>query len=205
MPHEVELKFDLESGDVARVAACPSLASRPASASRHETVYFDTPDGALREAGFSLRIRRSGNSFRQTIKRKRGRAAGFFVRQEWEAEVASFALDRAGLAASPLKKLLEKVAPGDLIPLIRTNIRRTAWLVAWRGGEVEVVLDEGMVTSGKEKAPGHRARARAQAGRPPGSVRSRRGDRPGGAAAPRRPHQGRARLCARAGPARTGR
>lgn len=153
MSHEVELKFDLAPGDVTRVAACPSLASRPAAASRHETVYFDTPGGTLREAGYSLRIRRSGSSFRQTIKRKRGRAAGFFVRQEWEAEVAGFALDRAGLAASPLKKLLEKIAPGDLVPLIRTSIRRTAWLVAWRGCRVEVVLDEGSVASGKEKAP----------------------------------------------------
>lgn len=153
MPHEVELKFDLEPGDVARVAACPSLASRPAATSRHETVYFDTPEGALREAGFSLRIRRAGRGFRQTIKRKRGRAAGFYVRQEWEAEVAGFDLDRAGLAATPLKTLLEKIAPGDLVPLVRTSIRRTAWLVARRGWRVEVVLDQGVVTSGRDKAP----------------------------------------------------
>lgn len=153
MSHEVELKFDLEPGDVARVAACPSLASRPARRERYETVYFDTPDGALRRAGFSLRIRRAGKSFRQTIKRKRGSAAGFFVRQEWEAEVAGFDLDRAGLKATPLKKLLEKVAADALVPLIRTNIRRTIWLVTWQECRAEVVLDEGMVTSGREKAP----------------------------------------------------
>ncbi len=72
MSHEVELKFDLAPGDVERLRACPALAAEPARTAHYETRYFDTGDGALRSAGFSLRIRRVDRRYAQTVKRKRG-------------------------------------------------------------------------------------------------------------------------------------
>ena len=152
MSHEVELKFDLAPGDVERLRACPSLAAEPPRTTRYETRYFDTRDGALRGAGLSLRIRRADGRFVQTVKRKRGSAAGLFVRQEWDRPVAGFGLDRGALKSTPLKRLLGGLKPKTLVSQVRTRFSRSSWVVERRGSRIEVVLDEGVVASGKAEA-----------------------------------------------------
>ncbi|HYN46546.1 MAG TPA: CHAD domain-containing protein [Allosphingosinicella sp.] len=153
MAHEVELKFDVEPGDVALIRGAPALAAAAFEEQAHDTIYFDTKDGALRRSGFSVRVRRSGDLYVQTVKRKRGSSAGLFVRQEWEAEVAGFKLDRKALKSPALYKLLDAIGPKALIPLIRSRFRRTSWQIDHEGSRIEVVLDEGNVASGKEEAP----------------------------------------------------
>lgn len=153
MAREVELKFDVESGGTASVRAAPVLAATPCEERRLQTIYFDSRNGALREAGFSLRVRQTGNRFVQTVKRRRGRAAGFFVRQEWETDVDELRVNWAALAKTPLKALLQNVSEADLVPLIRCSFRRTVWLIDHKGSRIEVVLDEGEVVVGRRKAP----------------------------------------------------
>ena len=153
MANEVELKFDVEAGGAASVRAAPALAATLSEATALETVYFDTSDGALRRAGFSLRVRRSGQRHVQTVKRKRGKAAGLFIRQEWETDVGGLELDHDALRRSPVKKLLESLPADALVPLIRCRFRRTSWLIADKNSRIEVVLDEGQVESGRAKAP----------------------------------------------------
>ena len=153
MAHEVELKFDVEPGGVEAIRAAPILTAAAPDVQMLETVYFDTKDGALRRAGISLRVRRAGGRYIQTAKRKRGPAAGFFVRQEWEAEVAGFAVDRAALKSPAVNKVLETIEPKALKPLIRTRFRRTAWMIEHKSSRIEVVLDEGSVVSGKAETP----------------------------------------------------
>lgn len=153
MPREVELKFDVEPGGVALIRDASVLAAAASEGQAHETIYFDTSDAALRRAGFSLRVRRSGGRFVQTVKRKRGPAAGLFVRQEWERKVAGFALDRGALASTPLKRVLKAKGSLPLVAVMRTRFRRTAWLLDHKGSRIEVVLDEGKVRSGKAEAP----------------------------------------------------
>jgi triphosphatase len=150
MAHEIELKFDLGPGDVERLRACPSLAAEPFKVAAYETRYFDTRDGALRRAGYSLRVRRSNGRFIQTVKRKRSPAAGLFVRKEWDCAVKGFAVDRAALLATPLKRLLGEAR---LVATARTRFTRTAWLIARGGSRIELVLDEGKVTAGKAETP----------------------------------------------------
>jgi inorganic triphosphatase YgiF len=81
---EVELKFDVEPASVAQLRATQILAAVDASSNDSESLYFDTPDGAIRKGGVSLRVRRSGGRNVQTAKRKRGNTAGLFVREEWK-------------------------------------------------------------------------------------------------------------------------
>ena len=166
MAHEVELKFDVEPGGPALARAAPMLAAAPCSEKTFETVYFDTKDGALREAGFSLRVRRAGDRHVQTVKRKRGKSAGLFVRQEWESDVAGLALDRDPLLKTPLKGLLETIAPEALVPLIRANVNRSSWTLDHKGNRIEIVLDEGEVRSGKSRAPICELELELQSGKP---------------------------------------
>ena len=153
MSNEVELKFDVEPASVAQLRATPILAAASARSHDSESLYFDTPEGALRKSGISLRVRRSGGRNVQTAKRKRGNAAGLFVREEWEADVPRFDLDLAAFAPGLVRRLLGKADHGALKPLVRTRFTRTAWQIEHRGSLIEVVLDEGIVGAGRRKTP----------------------------------------------------
>ena len=150
---EVELKFDVEPASAERLRATPILAAAAARRQDSESLYFDTPDGALRNAGISLRVRRSGGRNIQTAKRKRGNNTGLFVREEWEAEVSRFALDLDAFAPGLARRLLGRADRTQLKPLVRTRFTRTTWQIAHRGSLVEVVLDEGMVAAGRRRIP----------------------------------------------------
>jgi inorganic triphosphatase YgiF len=60
MSQEVELKFDIAAADVAALKACAALAGATPEITEAETAYFDTKDGRVRNAGYSLRVRKSG-------------------------------------------------------------------------------------------------------------------------------------------------
>ena len=153
MSDEVELKFDVEPQSVAQLRATPILAAATAHSHASESLYFDTPDGALRKGGVSLRVRRSGGRNVQTAKRKRGNTAGLFVREEWEADVPRLDLDLGAFAPGLVKRLLGKADRNALKPLVRTSFTRTSWQIAHRGSLIEVVLDEGMVSAGRQRTP----------------------------------------------------
>jgi inorganic triphosphatase YgiF len=153
MLEEVELKFDLDPGDVDAVLCAPPLEAAECGAVSYETIYFDTPDRALDRAGFSLRVRHAGDRFIQTIKQKNGGSVGLFVRREWEADVPDFAVAPALLETSELRRILARKGIASLQPVMRTDFRRTRWLVERRGSRVEVVLDQGRVVSGEDETP----------------------------------------------------
>jgi inorganic triphosphatase YgiF len=153
MSDEVELKFDVEPASAARIRATPILAAALAHGQDSESLYFDTEEGALRKAGISLRVRRSGGRNVQTAKRKRGNAAGLFVREEWEVEIPSFALDLDAFAPALVRRLLGRTDRAALKPLVRTRFARTSWQIARPGSLIEVVLDEGMVGAGRKRSP----------------------------------------------------
>jgi inorganic triphosphatase YgiF len=153
MSDEVELKFDVAAADAEALKGCPALAGAAPAITEADTGYFDTKDGIVRRAGYSLRVRRADGHHVQAVKHKPAAAAGLFVRREWEAEVPGFAVDDAALAKTPLKKLLEVEEAGPLKLQVRSRFRRTIWLVRHKGSEIEVVLDEGKVTAGKAESP----------------------------------------------------
>ncbi len=153
MSDEVELKFDVAATDAEALKACSALAGVTPGVTEADTAYFDTKDGLVRHAGYSLRVRKAGGHYVQAVKHKPAAAAGLFVRREWEAEVPGFAPDDAALAKTPLLKLLEAGEAGPLKQQVRSKFRRTIWLVTHKGSVIEVVLDEGKVTAGKAESP----------------------------------------------------
>lgn len=151
MSDEVELKFDVAPDSAAALRGHPIFAAAPAACEDNESLYFDTRDGALRKAGISLRVRRSGGRIVQTAKRKQGEATGLFVRQEWDAEVLHFRLDLSRFEPR-VRRLLARARGKKLKPVVRTRFVRTAWNLEHRGSSIEVVLDEGHVTAGRRTA-----------------------------------------------------
>jgi inorganic triphosphatase YgiF len=140
-PVETELKFLIEAGVLPKLRAHPLLAG-PKWEERLRSVYFDTPQGDLRDAGYSLRVRKTGAVFMQTVKAC-GPSLGF-ARGEWERQVRSSRPDLAALAQTPAGGTLNG-GEAVLQPVFTTTVRRTSWL--WRGGGdiVELSLDQGEV------------------------------------------------------------
>lgn len=152
MSREIELKFDIAPGFGDIVQQAPFLGGQPPEQRDQAAVYFDTAAGDLRKAGFSLRIRRSGERWTQTVKHKPDSAAGMFDRQEWEWPVDGFDLDFDALEKTPLATLLNKKLRKKLGPLITTAVHRSLWRIARDGSEIELTLDEGAISGGGRTA-----------------------------------------------------
>ena len=113
---EIELKLLVDADRMAHFNAEPIVEAnaRNKGARKHlKSVYYDTPERTLRRNGLTLRVRRSGARFVQTV--KTDAADDPLHRGEWEARVPSLAPDlglalpfvpaklRANLAALPLE------------------------------------------------------------------------------------------------------
>jgi triphosphatase len=142
---EIELKFEADPDSFDRLLALPSLQPtledlRTASL---RSIYFDTPDHALREAGISLRIREDGNGRIQTIKAARAPSGIALDRMEWEKPVASDEPD-LGSIPEPDLKLLSKLKD-DIGPIVSIAVRRTIVMVRHEDSIVEVAFDRGSI------------------------------------------------------------
>ena len=146
---ETELKFRLGPGAVVRLSGHPALQGEQTT-DHLRSVYFDTPDGVLRAAGYGLRVRATGQGFVQTLKRQT--APGQTARDEWETPVASEALDFAALKATPARQLL-KGRRRDLSPRFATTVVRRVRMVRLDGALIEAAFDAGDLSAGDRREP----------------------------------------------------
>src|ERR1700741_3699703 len=125
----------------------------PVYRQRIASVYFDTRSDKLRAEGISLRVRRIGDKYVQTVKRDPKGACGAFTRQEWEWEIGGeepdldLAKDTA-LAQLNLRKLRRK-----LRPIFETDIERVAIPIKHDNNELELAVDRGEVRAGRRSEP----------------------------------------------------
>jgi len=151
---EVELKLELPPGEVEAFRHAPVLGDPARRPIDQVTTYFDTDKGELRKAGYSLRLRRKGRSYLQTVKQRGADSGGFSIRAEWETKVEAPQLDFEALKTTPVGKLLSKRDMRKrLVPVSETQVHRTTWLIPLGGSEIELILDEGRVVSGGRETP----------------------------------------------------
>jgi triphosphatase len=150
-PQEFELKLEVEpdkADDLDR-----HLARARSGTSRTEnitSVYFDTDDKKLRDAGVSLRVRSFGERHIQTIKSLQ--PGHLFSRGEWEQDVKGPWPDLGGVkntALAPLSKNLAEL----LRPIFESRVQRTVHLVHENGSQIEVALDQGVIDTGQNSSP----------------------------------------------------
>lgn len=149
---EIELKLALSPEGLERLRRHPLVRThtqgRPVTRPL-TSIYYDTPDFALARAGVTVRVRVVGHRNVQTVKARGSRAAGLFARREWEAPVASKTVDVPMLRATGVPVLVEGDAAERLVPVFRTEIRRTARILAGDGWRLELALDHGSVRAGE--------------------------------------------------------
>jgi inorganic triphosphatase YgiF len=148
---ETELKLTLPVGARARIDEHPALRSWRADSpvERHEvTTYFDTPDLALERAGASLRVRRTGASYVQTLKLRNAGDGATARRGEWEWPIARETPDLRPLIETPIAQLLPDIA--DMLePIFVTEIHRTIHPLRFRDDtQAELDIDEGIISAG---------------------------------------------------------
>jgi triphosphatase len=102
-PTEVELKFLLLPRERLAVARNALLAGATTQTDL-SSVYYDTPDWALRKQGITLGVRRVNGAFLQTIKREAG--SNLFDRGEWENEIRGAEPDRSRIRRNAGRRYL---------------------------------------------------------------------------------------------------
>lgn len=140
---EAELKFELDRKAARKVRHHPLLADVGRKIQSQTSQYFDTGKGKVHDAGYSLRVRRTGDGCTQTVKTAGG--AGMFDRGEWETPVDEMSVDAKALRKTPLGRLnnVEK----KLEPQVRSEVERATWLIDRDGSLIEVALDSGTVSA----------------------------------------------------------
>jgi inorganic triphosphatase YgiF len=148
---ETELKLRVPPAALTRLSAHPLF--RKAGDESVETlaaVYYDTPDFELKRKGASLRVRREGGQWIQTVKWSGAVRGGLHERNEIEAEVPGPAPDCDRIAHPDLDQVFRTPQlTGALRPVFETSITRSKRTLTLDGATVEASLDQGEIRSGE--------------------------------------------------------
>jgi len=147
---EIELKLLAPQGALEQLREMPIIvqhARNRGAFRRLETVYYDTPERLLFQHGMSLRVRRSGKHFIQTLKLlpNIGRP---LTRRQWEAPVDNVNPDLTRLPADEVGDPVTTLTNDALVPVFATRVRRHAWQLDLPDASVEIAFDEGMIEAG---------------------------------------------------------
>jgi triphosphatase len=125
--------------------------SAGASRARLVSTYYDTPDHALARRGSSLRVRRKGRQFVQTVKAAAAPGESGLARGEWEDRVKGNAPDPQAAQTGPF---LSPEIAGRLRPLFRTEVSRlTIPLAPGPATQIEAAIDRGRIRNGGDTPP----------------------------------------------------
>ncbi|WFE90196.1 CYTH and CHAD domain-containing protein [Roseibium porphyridii] len=156
---EIELKLELDPMAQDAMKSAGTIEGFTASRSVTKTlqsIYFDTPDQALRRAKISLRVRKSGRSWVQTAKLGTGVMGGLSSPIESEHPVKSRALDFSVIEdPSVQEKLSDIIGEKPLSECFETVMKRTTRELtrASDGSHIEIAFDTGNILAGSGSQP----------------------------------------------------
>jgi inorganic triphosphatase YgiF len=158
LAHEVELKLRIAREDAARLRKHPAVLAacvgKPVTR-KLTSIYYDTPDLKLLDAGISLRVRRMAGGWFQAVKAAGSSLAGLHQRMEWEDVITSGQPDFTRIVDPQLARIFDDQPLRDaLTPIFRTEVMRTEWQLAFDNGDkVELALDLGQLVAGGKREP----------------------------------------------------
>ena len=154
MAEEVELKLALAESHQARFLRHPLLKQAVEHhAETLDNIYYDTADLSLRRSGVSLRLRRKGRDWLQTVKLAGTSVAGLSSRPEWEVPYAGH-FDFSSIDQSAVRQWLQRPKLlARIIPICETRFRRVTWKFPASPGAVLLTLDRGwIIANGRREA-----------------------------------------------------
>jgi inorganic triphosphatase YgiF len=156
MPIELELKCRINPRDIARLHAHPLFRQGMRSAPRKlYSVYYDTPELDLWRAGVSLRLRRAGKDWTQTVNCGGGVVSALHQRQEFESRIKTPFPDFTVLAQQDVAAHFAAVSLRTrLKPVFVAEITRTSTLLRPKKGvAIQASVDVGTIKSGDATEP----------------------------------------------------
>ncbi|MES2182229.1 MAG: CHAD domain-containing protein [Pseudomonadota bacterium] len=158
MGSEVEFKLSIKPQDASLVGLHPTVVAASVNkpiAREILTIYYDTTDLRLLDAGISLRLRRVSDRWIQSVKAVATARVGLHERMEWESVVPSCHPDFTVILDPILIQLFADSKLRDsLKPIFQTKVERHEWQLNFGGGDrVELALDVGQLLVGKKHEP----------------------------------------------------
>lgn len=158
MANEVELKLRIAAPDILRLKRHPAIKAAQLGkpiARKLLSIYYDTPKLTLLDLDISLRVRRVSKSWMQTVKGKGAASAGLHQRMEFEEVIAFGHPDFSKIIDPELTQIFDDAALRNaLSPIFSTDVRRTAWQLAFdNGDQIELALDLGELVVGEKREP----------------------------------------------------
>lgn len=154
MAEEIELKLTLAPASLQRLSAHPVFQRLPIvsrTESKLHSVYFDTPDRTLHQAGISARIRKDGDEAIQTIKASREPGGILTQRDEWEHPVSGQKFDFALAEDTALEPLVADAGQRAAFkPVFTIDVNRETVTMTHNESVIEVALDDGRVKAGRK-------------------------------------------------------
>jgi inorganic triphosphatase YgiF len=157
MTSELELKFQVPEGMVPSLRL--ELQRHGARSTRMVAHYFDTVDELLARHGLSLRLRREGRQWVQTLKAEGDSAVRRFEHSV-PVRVPSGSQPRLELsrhdgteAGAALHKALADAGTPDLVERFVTDVSRRACELQPPGAVIEAAFDQGTIRVGDRSAP----------------------------------------------------
>jgi triphosphatase len=152
---ETELKLRVPPASLRQLSSHRLLRSgAPPVVKRLQTIYFDTPDSALRQQGLTLRVRRDGECWVQAVKDAGTVRGGLHRRLEVETEVSGPFPDCSRIIHD---RLLEVFASSELraqlTPVFVTRFNRRSRWIDFEDAVVEASIDRGEIRSGDQIEP----------------------------------------------------
>lgn len=110
--------------------------------------YFDTDNNTLMQSGIALRIRAVNGRYIQTLKTRGSNRIGMHARGEWEWDIKEDVLELERLTNDMLpENLYDRDWTQHLLQVFRTDFERQIWMIQSDNTLMEVVCDQGEVTS----------------------------------------------------------
>ncbi|WP_448952628.1 CYTH and CHAD domain-containing protein [Labrys neptuniae] len=152
---EIELKLLVPAGCFEALATVPVVAQHARNRGVYrnfENAYYDTPDRQLYRNKIALRVRKSGKTFIQTLKRPAD-GTNALARHEWEVTVPSLEPDLALLPPEALEIGMEGVGNGVLEAVFITKFRRRVQALDLPAASLELAYDQGDIRVGERREP----------------------------------------------------
>ncbi|HUF55484.1 MAG TPA: CYTH and CHAD domain-containing protein [Thermohalobaculum sp.] len=168
---EIELKLTLDEAGERRLRTSRTLRAMTrgrATTDRLETLYFDTADWRLRDAGIAFRLRRKNGEWIQTVKAGREMRGGLSHAREVEVALDEPVPAIEKVSDEGLRETIRgAVGNAELASRAETVIRRQKRMLEHGGSLIEFALDSGEVVAGDRSEPLREAEFELIEGDPP--------------------------------------
>ena len=151
---EIKLKASLETlKQIETSKLVKKTATTKLQVKRLETYYYDSPSYTLCRLGLTLRLRRRGKSWYQTLKTHVDDPVCLFHRKEWTKKIDQSEPDLNAIPAAAWPENICPVQQGALKRLFKTKIKRTRVDLQWPdpiagSAIIELCLDQGRIIAG---------------------------------------------------------